>query len=181
MRGKLAAQTEAARKLPRDDTPRAHTPPPANTADLLMRFEKKAGTLPLSLRTFYEVVGAVDLQGSHLSLSPEKSAICPDPLVVFPLEDVLAGTEEMAQDDGDIRLQLAPDDIHKAGESGGEPYEIAVLDARADGEFLNERHGLFFVDYLRLAFRFGGFPGYEGFDRGLPPEIAQLSMELMEF
>ena len=181
MRGKLAAQTEAARKLPRDDTPRAHTPPPANTANLLKRVEKKLGTLPLSLRTFYEVVGAVDLQGSHLSLSPDKSAICPDPLVVFPLEDVLAGTEEMAEDDGDIRLQLAPDDIHKAGESGGEPYEIAVPDARADGEFLNERHGLFFVDYLRLTFRFGGFPGYDGYDRDLPPEIAQLSNALIDF
>jgi len=181
MRGKLAAQAEAARKLPRGDTPRPHILPAANTANLLKRLEKKAGMLPLSLCTFYEVVGAVDLQGNHPSLSPKKSTVCPDPLVVFPLEDVLAGTEEMAEDDGDIRLQLAPDDIHKAGESGGEPYEITVPDARADSEFLNERHGLLFVDYLRLAFRFGGFPGYEGYDRDLPPEIAQLSNGLMEF
>ena len=54
-------------------------------------------------------------------------------------------------------------------------------DARADGEFLNERHGLYFVDYLRLAFRFGGFPGYDGYDRDLPPEIAQLSNALIDF
>ena len=181
MRGKLAAQAEAARKLPRDDIPRAHVPPAADTANLLKRLEKKAGRLPLSLRTFYQVVGAVDLQGSHPSLSAKNSTICPDPLVVFPLEDVLAGEEEMAEDDGNTRLQLAPDDLHKADTSGGEPYEIAVPDARADGEFLNERHGLLFVDYLRLAFHFGGFPGYEGYDRDLPPEIAQLSKGLMEF
>jgi len=56
-----------------------------------------------------------------------------------------------------------------------------VPDARADGEFLNERHGLYFVDYLRLAFRFGGFPGYDGYDRDLPPEIGQLSNALIDF
>jgi hypothetical protein len=40
---------------------------------------------------------------------------------------------------------------------------------------------LFFVDYLRLCFRFGGFPGYEGIDRGIPAEIATLSEGLLEF
>jgi hypothetical protein len=180
MREKLASQREAVRKLPRDDNPRAHIPPPGNTAKLLAKLEKKAGTIPLSLRVFYEVVGAVDLLGSHPSINPPKGTICPDPLVVFPLEDVLAGAEEMSEEgDDDIRLQLAPDDIHKAGESGGEPYEIAIPDVRMDGEFLNERHGLFFVDYLRLAFRFGGFPGYEGYDP--PPEVGQLSRGLIEF
>lgn len=181
MRRKLALQVEAARKLPRDHTPHAHTLPPADTANHLKRLEKKAGTLPLSLRAFYEVVGAVDLRGSHPSLSPPKNTISPDPLVVFPVRDVLADEEEKEEDDGDIRLQLAPDDLHKAGVSGGAPYEIAVPDGRADGEFLNERHELLFVDYLRLAFQFGGFPGYEGYDRGLPPEISQLSKGLMEF
>ena len=48
------------------------------------------------------------------------------------------------------------------GESGQDPDEMAVPDERADGEMLNEGHGVFFVEYLRLAFRFGGFPGDEG-------------------
>lgn len=56
---------------------------------------------------------------------------------------------------------------------------MAVPDLRADGELLNERHRLFFVDYLRLYFRFGRFPGYEGIDRGIPAEIATLSEELL--
>ena len=74
-----------------------------------------------------------------------------------------------------------PDDLHKADTSGGDPYEIAVPDPRADAELLNERHGLFFVDYLRLCFRFGGFPGYEGFDRGVPSEIESLRGGLLTF
>jgi hypothetical protein len=179
-RAQLQSVLETARAVPRDDSIHPHDPPPADTAKLLTRLEKKAGALPLSLRAFYEVVGSVDFTGSHPSLTPPTGSVCPDPLVIFPLEDVLAYLEEMDGDDDDIRLMLAPDDIHKAGQSGGEPYEMAAPDARADGELLNERHELPFVDYLRLAFRFGGFPGYEGHDP-LPPEIATLCAGLLEF
>jgi hypothetical protein len=170
---------ETARSAPHDDGIHPHEPPPANTAKLLARLEKKVGALPLSLRAFYEVVGSVDFIGSHPSLAPLRSASCPDPLVIFALEDVLAYLDSIDGDDDDHRVMLAPDDIHKAGESGGEPYEMAAPDPRADGEMLNERHELRFVEYLRLVFRFGGFPGYEGHD--LPPEIEQLRAELLEF
>ena len=56
---------------------------------------------------------------------------------------------------------------------------MAIPDLRADGEFLNERHGLFFVDYLRLCFRFGGFPGYDGVPK-VPAEISELRAGLRE-
>jgi hypothetical protein len=56
---------------------------------------------------------------------------------------------------------------------------MAIPDLRADGELLNERHQLFFVDYLRLCFRFGGFPGYDGAAK-VPAEIATLSAGLIE-
>ena len=59
--------------------------------------------------------------------------------------------------------------------------DVALPDLRADGKLLNERHRLFFVDYLRLCFRFGGFPGYEGIDRGIPAQIAALSEGLLQF
>jgi hypothetical protein len=179
-RTQLQGVLEFARAVPRDDSIHPHDPPPADTAKLLAMLEKKAGALPLSLRAFYEVVGSVDFTGIHLSLAPPDGSVCPDPLVVFPLENVLAYLEEMDGDDDDIRLMLAPDDIHKAGQSGGEPYEIAAPDQRADGELLNERHELPFVDYLRLAFRFGGFPGYDGHEP-LPPEIETLRAGLLEF
>jgi len=70
--------------------------------------------------------------------------------------------------------------LHKANTSGGAPYEMAIPDPRADGELLNERHHLFFVDYLRVAFRFGGFPGYDGAAE-VPQQISALQAGLLEF
>ena len=70
--------------------------------------------------------------------------------------------------------------FHKAGTSGGDPYTMAVPDSRADGELLNERHGLLFVPYLRLCFRFGGFPGYEG-QIDQPTQIDDLAAGLLPF
>ena len=101
-------------------------------------------------------------------------------MVVFPLEDAL---EEIDQglEDGDGLVTIAPDDLHKADTSGGDPYQMAIPDLRADGELLNERHQLFFVDYLRLCFRFGGFPGYDGLDRGIAAVVACLPEGLLDF
>jgi hypothetical protein len=42
--------------------------------------------------------------------------------------------------------------------SGGAPYGIELPDRGSDPIFVNEEHGLPFVDYLRLTFRWGGFP-----------------------
>ena len=101
--------------------------------------------------------------------------------MVFSIEDALADAGQFEDDEAEQHVVIAPNEIHKAGESGGEPYEMAVPDERADGELLNERHGIFFIDYLRLAFRFGGFPGYEGYDRDVPKEHESLRTGLLEF
>jgi Domain of unknown function (DUF6745) len=179
-RDNLEEQVAKAKSVPREHTVLAHIPPSAQVRQQIARLEKVAGALPLSLRVFYEVVGSVDWIGSHPTLAPADSDICPDPLVVFPIEEVLEEIDE-GLEEGDGLVTIAPDDLHKADMSGGDPYQVAVPDLRADGELLNERHRLFFVDYLRLCFRFGGFPGYEGIDRGIPAEIAKLSEGLLEF
>jgi hypothetical protein len=153
-----------------------HLPPDPKAHKQVARLEKAAGALPLSLRAFYEVVGAVDWIGEHPSLAPRTDSVAPDPLVVFPVEEALALCE-----DGVESIIIAPDDLHKANTSGGEPYEIEVPDLGADGKLLNERHELYFVEYLRLVFRFGGFPGYDGIDRALPPELASLRAGLIPF
>jgi hypothetical protein len=49
----------------------------------------------------------------------------------------------------------------------------------ADVVLENERHSLPFVSYLRLCFEWGGFPGFEGYDLGLPPEIEELKKHLL--
>jgi hypothetical protein len=176
----LAEQVATAKRAPRDHTVHAHVPPNAQVSKQIARLEKVAGALPLSLRVFYEVVGSVEWIGSHPTLAPADSDICPDPLVVFPIEEVLEEIDE-GLEEGEGFVTIAPDDLHKADTSGGDPYQLAVPDLRADGELLNERHRLFFIDYLRLCFRFGGFPGYEGIDRDIPAEIATLSEGLLQF
>lgn len=47
---------------------------------------------------------------------------------------------------------------HRCG-GGGPPYEVALPFAGADPVFENEAPALPFVDYLRLAVKWGGFPG----------------------
>jgi hypothetical protein len=161
---------------------RGHTPPPPDIHDQIVSFEREFAVLPLSLRTFYEVVGEVNLIGSHPALAPADRAIKPDPLVVYALDDgALEYDEEEDEEAGrPSAITIAPDDLHKANVSGGGAYEMAVPDLRADGELLNERHQLFFVDYLRLAFRFGGFPGYDG-AAAVPEEISTLKAGMLEF
>jgi hypothetical protein len=63
--------------------------------------------------------------------------------------------------DDPCNLDLAPDCLHKANISGRAPYGIELPYLGADPVFVHEEHGLAFVDYLRLAFRWGGFPRLE--------------------
>jgi len=164
---------------PRDSARRAHVPPSPTVKKEIADFEKKMAVLPLSLRAFYEVVGEVNLIGTHPLLDPKDNTVATDPLVVYGFDEGLAEYDD-DEDEGPSALTIAPDDLHKANVSGGNAYEMAVPDLRADGELLNERHNLFFVDYLRLCFRFGGFPGYDGQSR-VPGEIATLTAGLIAF
>lgn len=54
-------------------------------------------------------------------------------------------------------LPVAPDRLHKANTSGGEPYGIIVPDGCADALITTETT-MPFVDYLNWVFRNGGFP-----------------------
>jgi hypothetical protein len=161
-------------RRPADYELKAHVPAGPNAARDIEQIEELIGPIPLSLKAFYEIVGEVDLIGYHDTISAEA-----DPLVVFPLEAMWRDCRAEIAEDG--RIPIAPDQFHKANISGGGPYEMALPDARADGELLNEPHRLFFVDYLRLVFRHGGFPGYAGKDRDVPKEIAILAKDLQSF
>jgi hypothetical protein len=147
--------------------------PGAGTRKLIARLEKKAGALPLSLRAFYDVVGAVDWTGHHPSIAPRDHPVTPDPLVVFPIEIALEHSEESA-------LVIAPDEIFKAGAAGGDSFKMEVPNLAADGKLINENHDTYFVEYLRIAFRFGGFPGYDGLEP-VPIELADLAQGLVVF
>src|SRR5258706_569195 len=121
--------------------------------------ESEAGPLPLSLVTFWQEVGAVDLVGMHPAW-PDGL----DPLVVDPPEGALSFLFDEEEDASLGRFAgLAPDDLHKDNTSGGDPYGVRLPNPAADFLFVYERHNVFFVPYLRLAIlQWGGFPGLDG-------------------
>jgi hypothetical protein len=159
-----------------------HVPPAADTARMIARIERLAkGPLPLSLRAFFEVVGAVDLTGEHEALAPPDSSVLPDALVVEGAEGALAWLENVVEEGEDKEIAIAPDALHKSNVSGGGPYVIAVPAPGADAPLDQEPHDVNFVEYLRIAFAWGGFPGWEEADSVLPEELAGLRDGLIPF
>lgn len=104
--------------------------------------------------------------------TPRRQIPLADPLVVQPCFD----PED--EDGRPYRLELAPDDLHKANISGGDPYYCEVPDPAADVTFHDSEKHLF-VQYLRRAFRWGGFPGWEHDPRCPEREIAHLAEGLL--
>ncbi len=150
--------------------------PGKNTAKDLDQLERLAGgPLPLSLRAWYQEVGGVSLLGWHSLLSPNSdepnSDVCPDPLMIEPLNLVIRQFRE-EEFEGQAYVYLAPDDVTKGGSGGAGPYGMRVPDASADGGFavVGSRKGPSFINYLRGAFKWGGFPGWEG-KRGCPTKL----------
>ncbi|MEO7714713.1 MAG: hypothetical protein ABIY70_00805 [Capsulimonas sp.] len=149
-------------------------PPPPDITTQLDTLETAVGALPLSLRAWYEAVGAVDFMGFHA----QWRAIYPDPLVVNELEleyrlDSYRDWREECDEEGEEEMgpyeyEFAPDFYHKANVSGGAPYGIALPCLTADATAENEPHRTTFVDYLRICFQWGGFPG-------LDPNIAEVN------
>lgn len=104
-----------------------------------------------------------------------------DPLYTFPLEDVLllirsqithANAEQYYAD-------IAPDEYHKYFVSGSGTYAIRIPDAGADTLLEGEWHETTFVNYLRICFRWAGFPGLDGALPPDAPELAALTSDLL--
>jgi hypothetical protein len=164
----LEAELEIFRSKPPLQNPEVFDPPGKETAKWLKKLEKSAGgPMPISLRAWFEQVGGVALLGSHDLLNPKENATA-DPLVVTSPRHLLEMVDAEEAADG-MALWIAPDDLHKANISGGDPYSITIPNACADAEFEFEWHQTTFVKYLRKAFEWGGFPGWER-DKNPPTE-----------
>src|SRR5262245_10494479 len=103
-----------------DGTRRSYTVDPLTLPSDQMRadcdeLESEAGPLPLSLVTFWQEVGAVDLVGMHPAW-PDGL----DPLVVDPPEGALSFLFDEEDDSLGRFASLAPDDLHKDNTSGGD-------------------------------------------------------------
>jgi len=151
------------------------SPPSTEDVTELQALEKKGMVLPLSLRAWFEEVGQVNLAGAHprLCFWEDKSfpGIYADPLMVsldhfmFEIEGWLE--EREASDDpepiapvigldAELKARLAiADDLLDDG------YTIDLPNMAADAPLAREPHKTTFVNYLRIAFRWGGFPGWE--------------------
>jgi hypothetical protein len=109
-----------------------------------------------------------------------------DPLVVEPyfqdLEDDIGDDE----DPGETVMErsapydaiIAPDAIHKTNQSGGGPYFIAFPNSAIDAPLCGDEDYGTFIEYLRLCFRWGGFPGLRASAKPPREELAYLTQGL---
>ena len=81
--------------------------------------------------------------------------------------------------EGRYELTISCDRFHKDGVSGGESYGIPVPHPGADAPLLWEWHNTTFVDYLRICFEWGGFPGLARRQDSVPRELLALSEGLL--
>jgi len=165
--------------------------PAKKDAALIKKMEKRGIFLPLSLRVWIEEVGSVNLAGSHPRLCFWEDASFPgvhaDPLMVAInmseieawLGESDAGSDRTPLDvvvgwDAPAKARLTVEDIEL--DFG---YTIAIPNPAADAILAGEAHATGFVDYLRAAFRFGGFPGWERQTTRPERELSVLTADLL--
>jgi hypothetical protein len=140
-------------------------PPKPDVGEDLDELERTIGVIPLALRIWFEEVGSVNLAGEHPSWGYDYI----DELIVETTIDYTRSEHEewRTGEQGwpaPFRIEFAPDYLHKANVSGGLPYGAEVPNLSADGLVLGEFHQTTFVNYLRIAFRWAGFPGWDRVD-----------------
>jgi hypothetical protein len=152
------------------------TKPKPEDENVFCRIEEiTASPVPTSLLAFWRIVGGINWiwdYNSDMPL-PNLGVDLPmeqmDPLSIVPPQIVTHNFDEWenqkATSEPDwidpFQIDLAPDYLHKADISGGGPYGVELPFFGADPCFVGERHELPFIDYLRLSFRWAGFPGLE--------------------
>lgn len=145
------------------------------------------GPLPLVLDIWFEMVGGVNLCGTHPKLSsydglddPNHPGPVSDPLVIGCWSTVWELDDYAADDELEPPwpLDIAPDMCHKAHTSGSGctyvPIPQVAFDARLGSA--DAWDGMYFVPYLRTCFQWGGFPGLS-----FQPEEAAAAREELAF
>jgi hypothetical protein len=153
--------------------------------------ERKRLWIPLSLRAFREEVGRVDLLGSHPTLNPvndKGEPLLTDPLQIQDCEWTIEGILEewsgaSPEDREPVCWEIGADAQSKAdmliGEQAEGCYTVQVPNAAADAVLEGEGHKITFVEYLRLSFQWGGFPGWERYEDRPEKELAFLREGLL--
>jgi hypothetical protein len=163
--------------------------------ELVSELEAVVGTLPLSIRAWYEVVGGINFVGDHpgwRALLPESATDYPmnaddylnsmhvlDPLFVFPLDEArIAHYRKWAKPQpAGNSLTLAEDQYGKYLDGTKYYYAVRVPTAAVDAVF--SHYGQTFTSYLRDCFRWGGFPGWAKLEQRPEQDLASLTRELL--
>jgi hypothetical protein len=163
---------------------------------LLDEVERFAGTLPLSVKSWYEVIGSVNLIGVFpATVARKELSLELDPLLIVPVDSLIGQFpcdtpeewEEARDDDGMIEVDLAVDADLKYNYSGSGGYTIRVpckaFDTTVDlsGYYASSPT---FVNYLRMCFRWAGMFGLSHRHQGLTltaDELIFLTQDLLSF
>lgn len=162
--------------------------PDTTTPGQVARLEQLTGPLPLSLKSWYEEVGSVNLIGlfapsNSRHFTPKDGCIL-DPLFVYSVEmaiKMVTGHIKAGAWKPGSTLSLSPDKFYKYSFSGAGTYSIQLPCKSFDALLLGEQHHTTFINYLRICFRWGGFPGLEE-EQLLPPnQLAFLTAGMLPF
>ncbi len=163
-------------------------PPSSAIQEQINVLEQLVGTLPLSLKYWYEIVGSINLIGlfqedDRREMNRSYGSIV-DPLFVYSIDMAITMVTEqrrMGTWDSNPKLSIAPDNYHKYGYSGSGAYSINLPSRAIDAPLLLERHNTTFINYLRICFQWGGFPGLEIENRLSDEELHFLTESFLQF
>lgn len=164
--------------------------------------EQLVGSVPLSMRAWYEEVGGVNFYGYHADWAQRYRSWRPsmlehgvstpllsecDPLIVYPLDKALMMRLRREYTAGKpYPFEFAEDRYFKDYYNGSStPYVFHLPDASADSPLYCFEYDqpVTFVDYLRTSIlRWAGFPGFMRWPTAVPEEdIAFLTQGLVVF
>ena len=173
--------------------------PTCRNTSLLERIERM-GTVPYTLRSFWAGVGGIDLRGTNPAWGftgwagrgngrpVETDPLCVDGLstgwvksVEGDYEDWLEAREEA--EGQQFVLPLSPDNQTKSNISGAGPDGIALPADPLEGVWIADPFDPTpFVNHLREAFRWAGFPGLRSSPELLPADwLRAVRSELIPF
>ena len=161
----------------------------------LGKMERDGVIIPLSFRALLEGVGTVDLIGSHPTLNPVDGdrtrrpggpILSTDPLELTGLFELQTLFEEWEDSISENRPTVswevgrnAEDKTYVVDDVPNGCYSVQLPNFAADAVLEGEAHKITLVEYLRLSFQWGGFPGWEKYEDRPEKELAFLREGLL--
>ena len=149
-----------------------HIPPSGEVSQQLRELSAAGVQVPIALEAWLTEVGNVDFCGSHPDwqrsacvgiLDDDSAGVEPwysDPLVInIDLNWLMKQAAESPENIDSI--EIAPDDVTKAGVSGSGPISMSCVQPSFDNVLIGQHGSFTLLSYLRHAFEWAGFPGFD--------------------